>query len=82
LFSSNNAEENKKRNIRKWQHLNEEELFDYLITRYKNSLLLILLFEYDNHIETEEAFREVTPQRKKLNKLYMNQAKRYIMVSL
>ena len=70
-----------KRNGKKrWWEMQDGESLEHMITLYKKSLLLILLYEYDNHVDQERSFRELTPQRKKLNKLYKIQTKRWVIV--
>ena len=61
----------------RWKDMNSEQLYDVLIMLYKRSQMLRVLHEDDNHtVQSRDIFREITPQRKKLNKLYMAQSKK------
>ena len=65
-----------RRILQRLRELNNEQLKDVLAKLYRSSMLLVLLHEFDNHIESAQSFRELTPQRKRFNKLYMEQCKK------
>ncbi|CAI2383826.1 unnamed protein product [Moneuplotes crassus] len=54
----------------------EEDAMNYFLGGYRKSLLLILLHEYDDHKTVSMDFRENTPQRKRLNRTFKEEANR------